>query len=251
MSPFLCLHDAFGALKGVPPEDRLDALLRAAGCPFHEPGLVAGPVVRCVGVGGLPVTRADPLELGGIPFSPEAVAAAFTQTQGLGAMLTYLNPRDRSPGELATVLARHGHGSTRHMCSVNIAIFGLTSAVEHEFATQRDLVHLARLTVARTSAQRRPPVVVLDPDHLPAYRAVRRATLERIQTLPRDTRDDDESLNALLPAAKASVLVLSGTLRNLDKLTEHARDDGKEREYRQILHLVRACLDEVEGPDGP
>ena len=244
---FLSLESAFEAIAGLPLHDRLEALLVAGGCRFHEPGLVALPAVRCVGVGGLPVTCVDPLHLGGVPFPAASLATAFHAMRGLGGMLTYLNPKDRTPAQMADVLEDVGHGSTRHLAVLNIAVLGLSSAVEHEFATQRDLVHLARLTVARTGAQRDPPLVVLAPEDLDLYRQARDCTRGLRSQAARRGRDADESLNNLFPSAKASAVVLTGSLRNLDKLVGQAEDPGKEREYRALLRLLRAVITRVEG----
>jgi len=239
---FLSLRRLFMTMRGTPQEARLESLLRLAGCGFHEMGLLKSACVAIVGIGGLPVTREDPLEIGGMAATPESIAAAFGEMRGGLGFVTYLNPNDRTPEEMEAILVRNRHGSTAHACSVNVGIFGLSSAVEHEFDCQRDLVHLARVTVARTKAQDYPPLVVHDERTIDACRELR----ARVKRVTEDLRtagiEGLETVNALWPKSSATAVVLSGTLRNLSKLAMQKTDVGKEHEYRRLLAMMGETL---------
>jgi hypothetical protein len=133
---------------------------------------------------------------------------------------------------------------------VSFYIFGHSCGVENELNCQRDIVHVARLTVARTAAQANPPVCVPTAHALPAYRQVVRATRLARQALGAvppggsglSKRDWSEAANLLFPAAKAHVVVVSGTLRSFQKLVGAIADTGKEAEFRNVLWLINNNL---------
>lgn len=239
---FLNLIETFKYLENFPHAERLEQLLRLAGCTFYEPGLLRSPAVRMVAIGGLPVTNAEPLALGGTIFPIEQVAHSFNETRGLGGALTYLNPKNKSLTELCEQQALEEHFSTAHACYITLGIFGLTSACEHEFDCQRDLLHLQRLTVARTMAQNNPPLVVFLSEHLAAVRAVRSA----IQTIRSGIRSNAltslESANNLWPKSAATAVLVSGTLNNWRKVIAQKYDTGKEIEYRRFLERCEVAL---------
>src|SRR5262249_14511883 len=109
---------------------------------------------------------------------------------------------------------------------------------------QRDLVHLARLTEARTGAQADPPLAVLDPREVPLFRAAMDHTRALLAALPADDRaasDRHEARNLAFPAAKATLVLVTGSLRALQKLVSAIDDEGREVEYRRCL----AALGEV------
>jgi hypothetical protein len=121
---------------------------------------------------------------------------------------------------------------------------GHSCGVENEFNSQRDLIHISRLTVARTQAQKDPPIVVLHEDHIPYYQRV----LEQTQQILRDApatlseRGQLESRNLLFPAAKGSMMMITASLRNLQKLMPGMTDMGKEEEYKRILGKMKQVL---------
>jgi hypothetical protein len=239
---FINLEARFQQIQGVAHEARLEALLRAVGCDFYEPGLLRTPTVAIVAIGGLPVTREDPLMIGGMPSSIELIRTAFTTMRGLGGFMSYLNPRDRSALEIAQVLNSNGHRSTAHACFVTVGVFGLSDAVEHEFDCQRDLVHLGRLTVARTTTQNAPPLVVHNPAQLPTARSIRQSVGALLAEETRTGPDALEAINSYWPKSSATLVLLSGSLRNFAKLVEQKTDEGKEREYRYLVTRIGETL---------
>jgi hypothetical protein len=250
--PCVDLALLFQAVRGVPPAKRLRALLAEAGVAFHdaERDLVRAPAAALVAVGGLPLRRHDEgWSLGGTapdPDLPARVREAQRQAMGHAAAMTYLNPRDASPEDLCAAVLGRGHASIAHVASVTVLLAGLSTAVENELNGQRDLVHLARLTEARTAAQADPPACVLDARDVPLFRAALDQARAALAALPADDRaapDRHEAHHLLFPAAKATLVLITGSLRSLEKLTAAIDDPGREIEYRRCL----AALNDVLG----
>jgi hypothetical protein len=131
------------------------------------------------------------------------------------------------------------------VASVTLLLAGLSTAVENELNGQRDLVHLARLTEARTAAQGDPPVCVVDARDVPLFRGVLDATRATLSMLPGDDRapaDRHESRNLVFPAAKATLVLITGSLRALQKLVSAIDDEGRELEYRRCLTAINDVL---------
>ena len=165
--------DLDAAMRDVasrPHEERLARLLRLAGCRFHDghgDRLVARASARLAAVGGLPVHALAAAGLG-----PGEIACLARSTMGLAGAMSYLSlPGGTPESAFQAVAVGHGHGSVAHVASVSLLVAGVTCAVENEFNGQRDLVHLSRVTEARTRVQSRPPVVVPDPSLADAYAA--------------------------------------------------------------------------------
>ena len=241
MSRFLDLSALWAQAQAHPPADRLRALMRAAGVPTHDEAgyFVQAPVVGIVGVGGLPVSVEDGQpQLLGQPISAARLREQIARMMGFGGFMSYLNPKDRTPEALTEAMLAQGHASTAHTVSLNLLLLGLSVAAETELACQRDLVHLARVTVARTRAQDDPPLVVLHPDALPLLQTLRAQT----QALQAGTRLGRECRNNLYPSCRATAVLLTGSLRSLTKLTAARTDPGKEDEYRRLLAAIHATL---------
>lgn len=208
---------------------------------------VASPTVSLVAFGGIPVSFTEdnlpslsifPSE----PLTKDMLHKVSTQMMAHAGMMSYLNSGNHSEESMFNVLAAREEFSVAHTVSLSFLVSGASTGVENEFNSQRDLIHLARLTVARTAVQRDPPIVVLDRALLPFYQdAYERAEFSRRQ-MSGQGRDFEESANLLFPTAKATAFVLTGTLRNLMKLVSAIDDDGKEREYRDILRRLRSAL---------
>lgn len=254
--PCLDLSRFWSAVQGVAPGKRLRVLLAEAGVAFHdaERDLVQGPSAALVAVGGLPLRwHGERWSLGALAPDRELLARvreAQRQAMGHAAALTYLNPRDTAPEVLLDGVLARGHASVAHVASVTLLLAGLSTAVENELNGQRDLVHLARLTEARTAAQVDPPVCVLDARDIPLYRAVLGHARATLASLPDDARapaDRHESRNLALPAAKATLVLVTGSLRAFQKLVGAIDDEGRELEYRRCL----AALNDVLHPLHP
>lgn len=256
---FIDCYRLWRASFGVSNEDRLRSLLSAGGVKFFDDsdGLyVSRPSVGIIGIGGIPVRWSDTLpenRVGlslypGESVSLEHIRLAHIDMMGWGGFCTYLNPKDVSTREMVKIMTDAGHISTAHMVTINVMVLGVSTAVENEFNSQRDLIHLARLTEARTMSQKSPSVVVLYPELVPLFENVLRNTRDLVKekedigntVLARN--DYLEATNTAYPAAKATMFILTSSLRNLQKLVPALSDRGKEEEYKRILALMNDSL---------
>lgn len=237
--------------------DKLRTLLQLGGASFYdaEGYFVKTPMVSLVAVGGLPLSISGSslqLRLGElrVPVPLESIRSGLKSQMGMTAMFSYLNRRGLEPEEMWDVVQKLGHFSVGHTAHLSFVLAGHSCAVENEFNSQRDVVHLGRLTVARTRSQKDPPLVVQRPELLPVFQQLRsdaQATiLSKVADRPKkdniSIQDWQEALYIGWPAAKAHVAVLTGSLRSLQKLTASIDDDGKETEYRALLwQIAVAC----------
>jgi hypothetical protein len=93
-------------------------------------------------------------------------------------------------------------------------------------------------------------VCVLDARDVPLFRAVLDHARAALATRPEDDRapaDRHESRNLALPAAKATLVLVTGSLRAFQKLLSAIDDEGRELEYRRCL----AALNDVLHPLHP
>ncbi len=105
--------------------------------------------------------------------------------------------------------------------------------------------HVARLTEARTAAQSAPPMCVLDARDVPLFRAVLDVVRARVAQAPDDTRaalDRHESRHLAFPAAKATLALVTGSRRSVQKLVGAVDDEGRGLEYRRLLGAMREVL---------
>ena len=256
-SEFISLGNVFDALTNVPNEELLEEFLDAAGVTWHEPTDAADPrfvkdfAVKIAALGGIPFVRmADGLALANAPhqpFSPHGYRSAIRSMMAYSGMMSYLNSGRLSVDEICDAMDSKGHGSVAHTVQVSLLVSGVSTAVENEFNSQRDLVHLSRITVARTSIQSSPPIVVRDATMLDTYRRVAKVAAAERALMSGKGRDFHECANQLFPVAKATGFIMTGTLRNLFKLTSSMSDDGKEREFRDVLARVDRLLKDLVG----
>ncbi|CAJ1375616.1 unnamed protein product [Effrenium voratum] len=245
----------WASARESPTAQKLRSLLQAGGVAFYdaECHFVKAPMVALVAVGGIPVrTSGDSLDLLlgelAIPVPLESIRSALKSQMGMTAMFSYLNRRGLEPEEMWGVVSKLGHFSVGHTAHLSFVLAGHSCAVENEINSQRDVVHLGRLTVARTRSQKDPPLVVQRPELLPVFKQVREqvqaAILSQVAERPDavSVQDWQEALYIGWPAAKAHVAVLTGSLRSLQKLCASIDDDGKETEYRALLwQIATAC----------
>ena len=188
-----------------------------------------------------------------MPMRPDFVgwlAARQRESMGYAASMTYLDPSDRGPSALAEGAIGRGHFSVAHLASVTLLVAGFSCAVENELNGQRDVVHLARLTEARTEAQCSPPLCVLYEEELPLFtsidehlRAHHAAAFEPRAGEDRASRMMRlESVNLAYPAAKATMVLLTGTIRSLQKMVSSIDDPGREEEYRRVLLEINTAM---------
>uniref|UniRef100_A0A7S3P8R9 Uncharacterized protein n=1 Tax=Amphora coffeiformis TaxID=265554 RepID=A0A7S3P8R9_9STRA len=214
--------------------------------------LVKTPVVAICALGGMPITLDSNVPSGIVlanrPLGMSDLRASWREGMGLASMPCYMNPGNKAPLDLWNVLVKHGHFSIAHTVSLSFFLAGFSCGVENELNSQRDVVHLARITVARTASQQQPPLVVQHAAIVPVMEYLRNQTQERLQDASsaaiRDTSKADwyEASNLLWPAAKSHCAVLTGSLRGFQKLVSAISDEGKEAEYRNLLVLINQAL---------
>ncbi|CAK9087355.1 Protein NO VEIN (Protein EMBRYO DEFECTIVE 2597) [Durusdinium trenchii] len=163
--------------------DKLRTLLQLGGASFYdaEGYFVKTPMVSLVAVGGLPLSISGSslqLRLGElrVPVPLESIRSGLKSQMGMTAMFSYLNRRGLEPEEMWDVVQKLGHFSVGHTAHLSFVLAGHSCAVENEFNSQRDVVHLGRLTVARTRSQKDPPLVVQRPELLPVFQSLQKLT---------------------------------------------------------------------------
>jgi hypothetical protein len=250
----LDLHTWWQSVRGVPHRDRLGTLMAAAGVRFHdaERRFVRAPSARIVAVGGIELAHAfgEGFSLRALGDGPwyERLREAQLTLMGSAAAMTYLDPRDRGPRALAESTLRLGHGSIAHLATVTLLAAGFSTAVANELNGQRDLVHLARLTEARTEAQSDPPACVLCDEDVPLFQALRAQRAALVDALDHegDARGTaalrNEALNLAHPASKATMALLTASVRNWQKIVGAIDDPGREEEYRRLLVVLNDAL---------
>ena len=233
-TPVLDLDNYFESLKGVPRAEKLRVALAQAGCSAwdQEGRYIKSPSVALVGLGGLKVT--------------EELLAAYRENRttlpGASAGMSYLNSGNKPLDTLYDTVVDSGHFSVMHTVSANLLVAGVSVGVENEFNSQRDILHLSRVTVARTGVQQRPPVVVAHEDLLAPTKRIVELTDELTADIASSNLDSWEQRNLLYPASKATLFLATASLRNFQKLVSQKTDRGKEAEYRASLELIERCL---------
>lgn len=218
-------------------QDRLSCLLSACGVTFHDKtNLYAiAPRVLIRSVGGMPVQISDDGEPHVAGMHVDQAIEQMRANFGFAGMDSYLNPKGRTALELlAQTEELHGIPSTAHTAHLGFYVAGLSAKAELEMNCQRDIVHLSRLTSARTEAQDNPPFLVEDAAMLDFYKALRDLVHRAAPLPPMPRQTDREFRNSAWPLAKCSTLGVTGSVKNLAKLSEYASDKGKEIEVRNI-----------------
>jgi hypothetical protein len=100
--------------------------------------LSALPEVSVVAVGGLPILLEDGVHrLLGMIATPESLAEQLVRGLGLGAVLTYRNPKQKSLRELGELCLQKGHLWTAHVLSLTVAFDRAPLAVRNALAFDR------------------------------------------------------------------------------------------------------------------
>lgn len=248
------LNTLFSGMRQVGSEQRLQSILESLGVIFFDEvhSFVKTPTVSLAAVGGICVSELGLIDK--VAASAEVSSAhmlpwleSMKMTMAIGGMMSYLNSSNLSNDAMYERLNYTRHASVAHLVSMSFVVGGISVAAESELNSQRDLVHLARLTVARTVVQSDPPLVVLYPEYLSTFQEVRQTISgcrKRAAALQTNVAKKDllEALNLLWPAAKATLLVMTATLRNYQKLVALLQDDGKEEEVKRVLALLNDSL---------
>ena len=234
MTPTISMEQLFSELGPVAKQDKLIAALGLAGCQsWDEEGrYIKGSSISLAGIGGLPVSK----ELLGTCRQDGKTIMATS------AAMSYLNSGGKSLDDLYGTVTDKGHFSIAHTMTANLLVAGVSTAVENEFNSQRDVVHLSRVTVGRTSIQQRPPIITPTEDDYPVTRAITEFTDHQLAGIQPSKLDDWERRNILYPSAKATLFLATASLRNFQKLVSQKNDGGKEAEYRTTLTQIEECL---------
>jgi hypothetical protein len=222
-------------------KERLSHLLSACGVDFFdEDGLYAmAPRVLIRSIGGMPVRISESGDacVAGVPVG-EAIHQ-MRSNMGFAGMDSYLNPKGRGALEmLAQTEELHGIPSTAHTAHLGFFVAGLSTKAELEMNCQRDIVHLSRLTSARTEAQDNPPFLVEDASMLDFYKGLRELVHSHAPLPKMPRKSDREIRNSAWPLAKCSMLGITGSVKNILKLATISNDEGKEAEVREICREI-------------
>lgn len=232
----LPLDGLWQSLADVPAEDKLIKALEYSGCDFHdeEHRFVANHVISLSGIGGVPAANTAETDTD-ISKRLRITLSGTRELMGSSAAFSYLNSGEKDPIDLYDAVTKLGHLSIAHTVQTNFVIAGISEAAELELGLQRDLIHLSKVTNARTRVQNHPPIVVREEAHTQKISLL----YDQINSVAEDLRTDAnadtlEYVNGLFPVNKATILMLSGDLSNMRKVSSLRDDLGKERELREI-----------------
>lgn len=226
-------------IQNIISKDKLKYIYKKIGGDFYdqEEAIIKKARVAIVGIGGLPISIIDnKYYLLNKEVSLQDIKKELFKTVGFSAMLSYLNPKNKNLNDISDTTLNLGHNSIKHTVSFNVLVVGHSIGVEHELSSQRDIMHLSRLTVAKTTAQSSPCLTLLNEEHLPVYKKILKETNESLKIVDEKGFKDVEARNLLFPSAKSSMILLSGTWRNFEKLIDLKNSGGKENEFIVLLN---------------
>lgn len=237
----VALDGLWEAVAEAESEQKIHAALAYAGCKFIDEGrdFISGYSVSLAALGGTPVASRHETDES-IKQRIEHFVSGSKMVMGSSAAFSYLNNGEKDIPALYKSVTELGHFSIAHTVQVNMLVAGISQGTELELSLQRDIVHLSKLTNARTKVQNSPPIVVRDPAHIPVMREVYDLIRDSSKQLRSGQSSPDalEAINALYPVNKATILMISGDLSNFRKLTSLRDDRGKERELRDVLNSI-------------
>lgn len=228
--------------NNIKQSNKLKEIHRITGGSFMMDDIIESANVSICGIGGFPVVNSEKGSLiNGNIINKETLENSFYTMSGISAFMSYLNPSNMELNDLGEkVINDYNHLSILHTVSINLFVSGLSVGVEHEFSSQRDIIHLSRLTVAKTQTQNSPCLVLSDKDHLELYRKVLDYTKKEVNSA--GLSKNSEVQNLLFPTAKASAIMITGSLKNILKLIELKNAGGKEKEFVAILEKIDEVL---------
>jgi hypothetical protein len=205
--------------------------------------ILKGSTVGLISIGGFPLELSSNgnLMILGKETTIVEVKEHLYKTVGMSSFMSYLNPKNKTLGELSEAVLSLKHLSCLHTVHISVLLCGITSGVEHEFSSQRDIIHLSRLTVAKTVAQNAPCLVLHNENYYEQYKKV----LQLTQDVVNSSVDDAETRNLLFPSAKASAIILTGSVKNFLKLIQLKDSGGKEDEFITALKSIERVIQEI------
>lgn len=252
---FINLQNLWTSLNGIIIPKRLSVLMQKTGVVFYDEKFtfISEPSVGIVGLGGFPILWTEDTPCDCICISNTnctikitEITNSFYNMFSYAAYQTYLNPNDLEPKQMINLIKDKNHFSVAHLGYINLMVSGMSISVENEFNTQRDLIHIARLTENRTACQSYPCIIVLYPQLLEIHQRVYEFVNDQVLGFykPDELLKGDflESINALYSASKGTTVILSSTIRNLQKLVLGLNDQGKENEYKRVLAKINDNL---------
>lgn len=242
--PFLDFNQLNESLNNLQSHEKLKKMYELLGGKFLAPQVMHGSVMGICSIGGFPVHLNDKkkLVIGKSVYTAQELKELLYETVGMSAFMSYLNPKNKSLHEIAQTTLNMHHYSVLHTINLSVLVCGITSGVEHELSSQRDIMHLSRLTVAKTKAQNDPCIVLRDENALEIYNQILTSTKK---ILNNSHHIDNETRNLLFPTAKASAVMLTGSLKNFMKLIALKDAGGKEDELVEILVKLEQLLSSV------
>jgi hypothetical protein len=209
----------------------------------NDKQILKGAIVGLISIGGFPVELSNDGKL--MVLGKETTMAEIKEhlykTVGMSSFMSYLNPKNKSLAELSEAVLALKHLSCLHTVHMSVLLCGITSGVEHEFSSQRDIIHLSRLTVAKTIAQNAPCLVLHNEKYYEQYKKV----LEVTKNVVSASLDDAETRNLLFPSAKASAIILTGSVKNFLKLIQLKDSGGKEDEFVSVLKSIDDLVSKI------
>ncbi|MDR3478594.1 MAG: nucleoside monophosphate kinase [Gammaproteobacteria bacterium] len=243
------------AVEAIPAKDKLRQKMIRSGVEFWDSDktIVKKPVVAISTIGSFLVSLENTppgmirLRMGNVttePFTLENIREGLRNTMGAQSFHTYMNPQGKTARALYDVTVKHGHFSVAHADTLGIYALGISHKAELELDVQRDLVHLARETSARTSAQDDPTLVAMTQTGATASKFIRQQIVDVLKTFSSsgNVQDWREERNSLFPLSGTVSIGINGSIRNLSKLVADIAGSGKELEYRNILALLNDSL---------
>ena len=240
----LPLDGLWDATSQVSQDQKMQAALSYAGCRFYDEDsrFVAEKSITIVGIGGQVLAHAKETDEE-VTDRINEIRDSSRELMATSAAFSYLNRGEKSQDELYKTVTGLGHFSIAHTVSVNVVIAGISQATELELNLQRDLVHISKVTNARTSVQSRPPIVVPDERLLPFAQSLDSVTTELTKAARKKNNPDElEMINGFFPVNKATLLMLSGDLSNFRKVVAIRDDKGKEKELRDVADVLKSQL---------
>lgn len=231
--------------NGLKSYQKLPFIYEQMGGEFYdtEKQILKGSTVGVISIGGFPVelSHDGKLMVLGKETTISEIKEHLYKTVGMSSFMSYLNPKNKTLGELSEAVLALKHLSCLHTVHISVLLCGITSGVEHEFSSQRDIIHLSRLTVAKTVAQNAPCLVLHNEKYYDQYKKVLRLTQDVVSNSP----DDAETRNLLFPSAKASAIILTGSVKNFLKLIQLKDSGGKEDEFITVLKSIERVLQKI------
>lgn len=234
--------------KNIPIEKKLLYLHEQIGGSFwdKEKELMTGSVAKIIAIGGFPISiDNETAKILGNEINKDSVLEALVVSSGTSAFMSYLNPANHDLAHLGDlVVNKHKHLSVLHTFSVSVLLSGISIGVENEFSCQRDIVHLSRVTVAKTKAQDSPCLVCRNEKLANIYKDILHYTKQKLID-NNEIFNDKEDRNLLFPTAKSSAVILTGSIKNILKLTSLAHSGGKEDEFVESLSHIENIINNV------